>query len=287
MRDRIMLGASVLGFTSLCWFCLARHGGLLAAEASSPTGPLSTITLTWRGPELTIGGVVPDAAVKAQVQARVESLSKNAVIQNNLELGERAAPAPWLSATLDAISAVRPALDSGEVRIDGLQVAIVGDVGAEAERTQIQASVDRALGAGFSVTNALKVTPEAALRRMAYELNARLAAQPVAFRTGTATLTDSAQVLLGEIAASLKSLPRVQVEVRAHVRGLRDERRNQSLSENRAKAVRARLIEQGLDQSQVTGTGLGGSGWDAVAPTAEAETEQSRIELALTAGTGR
>lgn len=286
MRDRIMLGASVLGFFSLCWFCLARHGGLLAADELSPNSPLSTITLTWHGPELTIAGVVPDAAVKAQVQARVESLSKDAVIQNNLELGERAAPASWLSATLDAISAVRPALDSGEVRIDGAQVAIVGDVGGEAERTEIQASVDRALGAGFSVTNALNVTPEAAIRQVARQLEARLAAQPVTFRVGTATLDDAARELLAEIATSLTSLPRVQVEVRARVRGLRDERRNQSLSENRAKAVRALLVEQGLDQSRVSGTGLGASGW---APGAadETEGEQSRIELALTGETGR
>jgi outer membrane protein OmpA-like peptidoglycan-associated protein len=282
-----MLGASVLGFFSLCWFCLARHGGLLAAEASPAAGPLSTIALTWHGPELTIAGVVPDAAVRAQVQARVESLSKNAVIQNNLELGQRAAPAPWLSATLDAISAVRPALDSGEVRIDGVQVAIVGDVGGEAERTEILAAVDRALGAGFSVTNALNVTPEATVRRVAQELNARLAAQPVSFRTGTATLDDSARALLGEITTSLRSLPRVQVEVRAHVRGLRDERRNQSLSENRAKAVRALLVELGLDQSRVSGTGLGAADWGAGASGAEAESEQSRIELALTTGTGR
>lgn len=248
MRDRIMLGASVLGFFSLCFFCLARNGGLLAAAASE-TGPLSTLTLTWSGSQVTIAGVVPDSAVKAQLQARVESLSRQASIANALETGNTVAPGDWLVPVLDSISVARPRLDAGELTVVDRLVTLSGEVADEGERDAIVAAVREAAGHGFSVTSRLEVSAKAAARREAGVLRDRLD-EPLRFARGSVTMEETSQSLLQDLAKAM--IAHDGLRLRVHTPGSSGAtRRGSSLGENRARAARTQLVSLGVPADRV------------------------------------
>lgn len=279
MRDRIMLGASVLGFLSLCWVCLARNGGLLAAaaSASSEAGPLSSLSLTWAGGQVTIAGVVPDSAVKAQLQARVESLSREASIANSIETGNTVAPGDWLVPVLDSISVARPRLDAGELTVIDRGVTLSGEVADEGERNAIVAALRDAAGPGFSVTSRLEVSTKAAARREAVALRERLA-EPLRFSRGSATIDDTTQSLLEDVAKAMIAHEDLRLLIRTPS-STGGGRRRSSLVENRARAARTQLVSLGVRADRMD---IGAA--DAAAGETTASPDPRGTELVATVG---
>ncbi len=79
----------------------------------------------------------------------------------------------------------------------------------------------------------------------------------VTFETGSANLTDSAEVALVRVEQELKANPTVRIAVMAHTDDQGDAEDNKLLSVQRAEAVVARLVSRGVEQSRLKAEGYG------------------------------
>jgi outer membrane protein OmpA-like peptidoglycan-associated protein len=77
------------------------------------------------------------------------------------------------------------------------------------------------------------------------------------FKTGSATLTDAAKTQLNQIAAIFSKYPEDRVTVVGHTDDVGSAATNQTLSLQRAQAVRSVLLDGGLAASQIDTTGMG------------------------------
>jgi len=79
----------------------------------------------------------------------------------------------------------------------------------------------------------------------------------VTFEVNSARLTADSLTILHGIAADLEKYPRLQIELQGHTDSSGSDKYNLTLSQQRANAVQAQLIEQGVSASQLVARGYG------------------------------
>lgn len=95
------------------------------------------------------------------------------------------------------------------------------------------------------------------------------------FDTGQSTLRSESMIELQKIVQLLKNNPALKVEISGHTDNVGDEKANQLLSENRAKAVVNYLVQQGIASARLVAKGYGSS--QPIAPnTTEAGKQRNR-----------
>jgi outer membrane protein OmpA-like peptidoglycan-associated protein len=104
------------------------------------------------------------------------------------------------------------------------------------------------------------------------------------FDTGKSDLKPGARNTLTRIAEQLKSDASIRVAVEGHTDSVGSEEANQTLSENRADAVRDFLVSAGLPGDRVTSTGKGEADPVATNKTATGRQQNRRVELVITTG---
>ncbi len=107
------------------------------------------------------------------------------------------------------------------------------------------------------------------------------AAKNVFFNTGSYQLQKKSYVPLNEVAKILKDNPTLKLDVEGHTDITGDAVKNQTLSENRAAAVKAYLVAQGVDGSRLTSAGYGSDRPIADNKTAAGKAKNRRVELKL------
>ena len=107
----------------------------------------------------------------------------------------------------------------------------------------------------------------------------RLVLEGVTFATGKATLTGSSTDVLDRVAHSLKAKPDVRIEIGGHTDNAGNDAHNQSLSEQRAGAVRDYLVGQGVDRSRIEIRGYGETMPVADNATPEGRARNRRVEI--------
>jgi outer membrane protein OmpA-like peptidoglycan-associated protein len=103
----------------------------------------------------------------------------------------------------------------------------------------------------------------------------------VLFDTGSSSLAPGAYARLDQLADSLNRYPDTDVVVKGHTDGSGEESYNQTLSEQRADAVRRYLIGRGVSPARITSLGFGESMPLATNSTAEGRQQNRRVELEL------
>jgi outer membrane protein OmpA-like peptidoglycan-associated protein len=81
--------------------------------------------------------------------------------------------------------------------------------------------------------------------------------QNINFGYNKASLIDGAHQILDHITLSLKAKPEIDVEVQGHTDSSKDRAYNQKLSLQRAKTVKAYLVEKGIDKERIHPTAYG------------------------------
>lgn len=95
----------------------------------------------------------------------------------------------------------------------------------------------------------------------------------ITFDTGKTTIKPDSAKLLDDAAAALKLAADLRVEVGGHTDNVGTPEANQKLSEGRAKAVMAALVERGVKADRLSAKGFGQS-----APIADNRTEEGRAK---------
>lgn len=224
--------------------------------------------------QIVVTGAVPDESSKAALLAQVRALYGADRVVDQVGIAQVSLPPNWNGYVQKLITPNLKLISKGELKVDGTNVTLRGEVANEAQRQQIASDVATSLNPSYTVNNGLRVS--AAEQNL---LDAALAKRIIEFDSGRATLTPSGRAILDEMAAALDKVKGRKVEVIGHTDnvGLRDS--NLALSQARAEAVRAYLTGKGISPDMVMVSGQGPDRPVAENSTAQGRARNRRIEF--------
>ncbi|MBA5608407.1 OmpA family protein [Duganella sp. FT3S] len=215
-----------------------------AAQVPAPATP--------KPGQVLVSGTVPDEASKAAMLARLRELYGAEQVVDQIAIGRVVLPPNWVGYVQKLIGANLKLISKGQLKIDGNNVSVHGEVANEAQRQQIASDFATSLNPTYTVNNGLRVS--AAEQNL---LDATLAHRIIEFDSGKATLTPSGQAILDEMAGALHKVKDRKVEVIGHTDNVGLRESNVALSLARAEAVRTYLAGRGISPDMVTVSGQG------------------------------
>ena len=244
-------------------------GGSFAVMAP-PNGPV------------VVRATVGDEAMREPILERVRAAYPGREVIDEITVGDGAATAwePSIMALLPLLSDVEnPAL-----RVDGGQVVLRGTVPSEEIRAQVEEAARAAVQAPYTFRSELVVagdsgsgqitssgSSDADMQEAEDALREALSIGFVEFQSGTATLTAQSREILDRAAEVFARFPGLGAEVQGHTDSQGNDASNQALSQRRAEAVRDYLVDQNVNDAQLTPRGYGET-----EPIADNETSEGR-----------
>ncbi|MBR8315625.1 OmpA family protein [Burkholderia dolosa] len=224
--------------------------------------------------QVVVGGKVPDEATKAAVLQKLRDTYGAANVVDQIEVGDVATPPNWSANVQKLLGAQLKQISKGQLKINGTQIEMKGEVHNEAQRQQIASDMANTLNPTYTIKNALRVSAsEQGL------LDQTLANRTIEFETGSATLTPQGRQILDQIAAALSKLQNRTVDIIGHTDNSGNRTSNIALSQARADAVKGYLITKGIPPQQMTTTGVGPDQPIAPNDTADGRARNRRIEF--------
>ncbi len=236
------------------------------AQAPAPVTPMPGQVL--------VSGTVPDEASKAAMLARVRELYGAERVVDQVAIGNVMLPPNWNAYVQKLINPNLKLISKGQLKVDGNNVSVRGEVANEAQRQQIASDIAASLNPTYIVKNGLRVS--AAEQNL---LDDALARRIIEFESGQAVIRPSGLQILDEMAAALQKVKGKKVEVIGHTdnTGLRES--NLALSLARAEAVRTYLGMKAIDPAMITVSGQGPDRPVADNATADGRARNRRIEF--------
>jgi OmpA-OmpF porin, OOP family len=112
-------------------------------------------------------------------------------------------------------------------------------------------------------------------------VNAVISEKKINFGSGNAVITEFSKPTVDAVAAAVKDCAGTQIEVGGHTDQMGDDASNQKLSEDRANAVVAALVERGVPKERMTAKGYGETKLLDTATSREALAKNRRIEFGV------
>ncbi len=216
----------------------------------------ATVQATFDGGSIVLTGVVATEVERAVlVDASVAGVGIDSV-DDRLTVD----PDTGLDATTAAdlatlITAMPTQLVSGTSRFDGADLSVSGRYVTDEQRDAMTEAAE-----AVQATAELEPRPEATETDAAdleADLNEFAAANPILFEPASAVLSESADSIITSIARRLVQFEGVGVTVEGHTDSDGTPSANLALSQQRADAVVAALIERGVDPAIVAAEGFG------------------------------
>jgi OOP family OmpA-OmpF porin len=239
-----------------------------AAQAPLPASP--------KPGQILVSGSVPDEASKAAMLQRVRELYGADRVVDQVSISPVSLPPNWNGYVQKLIQPNLKLISKGELKIDGTNVTVRGEVANEAQRQQIASDIATSLNPSYTVNNGLRVS--AAEQNL---LDEALARRIIEFESGKATLTASGKGILDDMAAALHKVKGKKVEVIGHTDNVGLRESNLALSLARAEAVRAYLGGKAIPAEIVTVSGQGPDRPVAENSNAEGRARNRRIEFRI------
>ncbi len=184
---------------------------------------------------VTLSGAVPDEESLGELRAAAEAV--------------------WGVDSVDTA-----AVSVGERTWDQAQVRVTGTVSAgDARHLAFPEQVSSRLGAGVIVdVSGIAVDENAVtLEDVEEQITVALEAQPILFAPESADIDPASDEVVAGIVTLLNTVPDVSVEVVGHTDDVGPDDENLALSQSRAEAVVARLIELGVAEARLNARGEG------------------------------
>jgi OOP family OmpA-OmpF porin len=223
---------------------------------------------------IVVTGTVPDEPAKAALLARLREVYGADRVVDQLAVGAVSTPANWNEHLQKLVGPNLKLISRGQLKVDGNNVSLRGDVANEAQRQQIAADIATSLNPTYTVNNGLRV--------VASEqgvLDAALANRIIEFESGKATLTDSGRAILDQMSVALLRLKDKKVEVIGHTDNAGSRAGNLSLSQARAEAVKQYVAGRGVKPDLIAVSGEGPDRPVADNRTPEGRARNRRIEF--------
>ena len=196
-------------------------------------------------------GVVPDQATKARILDNLRSVYGQTQVIDRVQVESVPAPPNWGEYVAAMITPGLKRVSPGKLEVNGQAVRISGQVVNEAQRQQVASDLSLASNTAYTVTNALRMGGSAQ-----QVLDQTLANRIIEFQSGSARLTPAGVRILDQMAEKMAQMPDARFTIIGHTDnvGLRDS--NVGLSQARAQAVKAYLVQKGITaQMDVVGKG--------------------------------
>lgn len=244
-------------------------GGTTAAQLDQ-----GTLTLT--------GGVADQAAADTLVFAATAAVGPDR-LDNQLAVdAEQGLDATGAADLATLIAALDSELVAGEAGFDGTGLYLTGAYANDADRARAEAAAE-AVGAATDLAVRPDATPAEATA-LEGELNEYVRANPITFGQGSAVLDDSAVTVIDLLAARLVEFGGLATVVEGHTDSDGNPATNQTLSEQRAGAVRQALIERGVEADSITAEGFGSTEPVLGSSGIEDKTASRRVEFRIATG---
>lgn len=224
--------------------------------------------------QVVVGGKVPDEATKAAVLARLRDTYGAGNVVDQIEVGDVATPPNWASNVQKLIGPPLRQIKKGQLKIDGTQIDVKGEVQNESQRQQLASDMANALNPTYTIRNGLRVSASEQ-----GVLDQTLANRTIEFETGSATLTPQGRAILDQMAAVLAKLTTKTVEIIGHTDNAGNRASNIALSQARADTVKGYLVAKGISPQQLTTTGVGPDQPIASNDTTDGRARNRRIEF--------
>lgn len=235
--------------------------------------PLMADTLTPVIP-VVVSGTVPDEVTHARLIARVRELYGADRVVDQMVIGKVTMPPNWAEHLNRLLDPELRQISHGQLKIEGNQVNVHGEVANELQRQQIASDMATRLNPTYTIRNGLHVTaPDQNL------IDSALANRNIEFETGSANLTPAGKGILDAIAAAMIKLQDKHVDITGYTdnHGLRAS--NIALSQARADAVKAYLVSRNVQAERINTYGVGPDRPVASNDTAEGRSRNRRIEF--------
>jgi OmpA-OmpF porin, OOP family len=224
--------------------------------------------------QVVVGGKVPDESTKAAVLARLRDTYGAANVVDQIEIADVATPPNWSSNVQKLIGPQLKQISKGQLKIDGTNIDVKGEVRNEAQRQQLASDMANQLNPTYTIRNGLRVsTSEQGL------LDQTLANRTIEFETGSATLTPQGRAILDQMAAVLSRMTTRSVEIIGHTDASGNRSTNIALSQARADAVKGYLVAKGISPQQLSTLGVGPDQPIASNDTSDGRARNRRIEF--------
>jgi outer membrane protein OmpA-like peptidoglycan-associated protein/uncharacterized protein YidB (DUF937 family) len=291
-----------LGVLGLFWYLLSgsQQTPVVATAppvpvAQLPAAPIPSVpahlALTNDDGVITYSGTVHDESTRTSIMDALKGVYGADKIRGDITINANAGPAPWL---VDLRTALENLKTPGvQAVFDGNSLNVGGLIGSS-DRDGIIASLRQALPTGLvfgaltdrvgnlvsEVTNKTE-TALSALRPgfATTDLLTILNQSIINFPTNSAEIPAAGKALLQQAAAAFKQLPAgTVVEIGGYTDNTGDPAANVQLSQQRAEAVRAALVQAGVDPSMLVAKGYGSASPIAGNDTLEGRFHNRRIE---------
>ena len=236
-----------------------------------PSLNFSPLSVLRNGNDFTLTGILPDIPARDSLLAALNAAlgpGINLIDKIDIAAGAVAPDFGGISALLKAAADI----PNFRFTVEGATLTLTGTAPSE----EIKAGVEAAAKSGWpdlQVINNIAITGAApSCDNLQATIDADLAA-PVKFETGSDRLTADGKQQLAAVVPSVKACAGVKLTVVGHTDSTGTDAINQPLSENRAKAVAAYLVSQGIPADSVSSEGVGSS-----QPVASNDTEAGRAQ---------
>lgn len=249
-----------------------RHIWILFVFGFNPL-PLMADTFSSIMP-VVVSGTVPDEATHAKLIARVRELYGADKVVDQMIIGKVTMPPNWVAHLNRLLDPELHQINHGQLRIEGNQVSVRGEVANELQRQQIASDMAARLNPTYTIRNGLHVAAQDQSL-----IESALANRNIEFETGSANLTLAGKGILDAIAVAMIKLQDKHVDVTGYTddHGLRAS--NISLSQARADAIKVYLVSRNVQAERINTYGVGPDRPVASNDTAEGRSRNRRIEF--------
>jgi OOP family OmpA-OmpF porin len=221
-----------------------------------------------------VSGTVADEASKAALLARLREVYGAGRVVDQLAIGSVSTPPNWNAYLARLIGPSLKLVSHGQLKVDGNNVSLRGDVAGESQRQQVAGDIAASLNPTYTVNNGLRVV--ASEQNV---LDTALANRTIEFESGKATLTVAGRAVLDQMSVALLKVKGKKVELIGHTDNAGSRAGNLSLSQARAEAVKAYVVGKGIDPESIAVSGEGPDRPVADNRTAAGKARNRRIEF--------
>jgi OmpA-OmpF porin, OOP family len=252
--------------------------------AITPTNAKLSL-LTAAGGKVNYSGTVNSDITKTQVVDALKSAFGETNISGDLKVDSTTADAGWLAGMATFLPTLKA--EGANLEFDGNNINLSGGM-ADKDKASLSDSLRSAFsGFNFSGLSEAMPDPNTALSALAtksgftaQELMDALNIMGIEFDTGKSTIKKDSQAILQKAADAIKKAPTgTKLEVGGHTDNVGNAASNMKLSEARATAVRARLIELGVSGDVLIAKGYGDTKPKADNSTDDGRSKNRRMEF--------
>lgn len=233
------------------------------------------VTVSCLANPIVIEGSVPDQATKQQILNKLkETYGAEQQIVDKIQVKNVAMPKGWTESVTQVISPELKKVSQGKLEVQGTQVKLYGKVSNDTDKLNTENIMRNAVQSPYKFSSNLSLN--LAEQKI---LDDALKNRIIEFESGSAVLTATGQQILNEMAAALNKVQGKSVKIIGHTDSSGDPKKNITLSQERAEAVKQYLIAKQIPENTLTTEGLGAQKPVADNATAEGRKKNRRIEF--------